>query len=147
MGNKAVQAGNLALLVLALAYLNGSRELTLWRGETPGGGFMPLLLGLALALIALALLVIDARGLSPILPEFQLRVPVGIFASIVTGMFLLPTFGFAITCGLLALACFRIYEPHSWRKDLLGSVGVGTAMALVFMVIMRLDLPRGFLGI
>lgn len=140
------QAGNLFLLLVAIGYLYEGRGLQLWRGDTPGGRFFPLLLGICLLVIAIALLIREGRQPAADSSALQWRVPTAVALTLGICMFILPIVGYGIGCALLVLACFRIYEPHSWRADFLGALAAGVALHLVFVVLLPLEMPTGVLG-
>ena len=142
-----VQLSHVVVLLIALGYLYEGRRLDLWREAIPGPGFMPLLLGIALAAISILLFVQEfRRSPSSSGPEFFLRMPAWITAGMIAYILLLPILGYGLCNFLLMLLCLRLYEPHGWKADLFGSAGTSIALYLVFVWLLRIDLPLGFLG-
>lgn len=140
-----VQLSHVAVLLIALGYLYEGRRLDLWRGEIPGPGFMPTLLGVSLAAISILLFIQEIRRRPPTSgPDFVLRIPALVTAGMIAYIFLLPILGYGICNFLLMLLCLRLYEPHSWRADLFASSGFSIALYLVFVLLLRIDLPLGF---
>ncbi len=147
MISKAERVAGLVLLLIASGYLYAGRDMDWWRGQTVGPRLFPFLLGVSLATVAFLILVATFRGQpKSSAPIFGQRLPMLVTLCTAAYIWLLPVVGYAIANTALMLTCLRLYDPHRWWIDALGAAGVTLALYLVFVVILRLQLPLGMLG-
>ena len=121
---------------------------------TPGPGFMPFWVGVALAVLSI-LLLLDTFTRKPskqddkkILPEKHALARVAIILLLLFGVrFSMSILGFPLTLAVFAAAILAVLE----RYGILKSIGYGIAYAAVtwfiFEYILAMGFPKGFLGI
>jgi len=121
---------------------------------TPGPGFMPFWVGVALAVLSTCLL-LDTFKRKPsklddkkILPERHALTRVATILLLLFGVrFSMNILGFPLTLALFTAAILSILE----RYNLFKSIGIGIAYAavtwFVFEYILAMGFPKGFLGI
>lgn len=131
-----------------------SRKFTFMEQFTPGPGFMPFWVGVALALLSCYLL-FDTFRRAPskqddkkVLPEWHALTRVATILLLLFGVrFSMNLLGFPLTLAVFTAAILSILERYS----LLKSVGYGIAYAAVtwfiFEYLLTMGFPKGFLGI
>jgi putative tricarboxylic transport membrane protein len=141
-------------LGLALwSYLESTR-LTYMTEFTPGPGFFPFWVGVALALLSCYLIVDtyrrkpDKKDDKKILPEKHMLYRVGfIMLMLVVVRYTMDLLGFPLTLALFTTAILLLLEHYSIIK----SVGYGIAYAgvtwFIFEYMLSMGFPKGFLGI
>lgn len=145
-------SGVLALL-LGIIYLIEAFRLPLWTpGGNPGGGFLPVLLGIAL--IGLSLLFLmktlkeGSKNIQKIGPlDYTVFVkPFLVTLSLIIYLFLLPFLGFLLSSFIMIFFLLWILDPSSATRMKILRVGgvsgiVVAAFWLVFIQILQLQLP------
>jgi putative tricarboxylic transport membrane protein len=141
-------------LGLALwSYLESTR-LTYMTEFTPGPGFFPFWVGVALAFLSVYLIIdsyIRKRGKNDdkkILPEKHMLYRVGfIMLMLVVVRYTMNLLGFPLTLAIFTAAILLLLEHYSVVK----SVGYGIAYSAVtwfiFQYMLSMGFPKGFLGI
>jgi putative tricarboxylic transport membrane protein len=145
-GRERVAAAVLLLVGLAGAF--EARRLSIGEVARPGPGFFPFYLGLALAVVALALLARSlarrARAAPPPGGERLRRgKAAGTLLAGVAYAFLLEPLGFLATTFLLLLFLFTVIEPKRWTTALALSALPALAMWIVFKLWLGVQLPGG----
>jgi putative tricarboxylic transport membrane protein len=141
-------------LVLGLAVLWGSVRLKLGSLVNPGPGLMPFILGAGLTICSLFILIQT--------PLLKLRKKKGPRQSIWTDVdfkkiilvvgcllgytFMLEKVGFALTTFLILTILFKAVGSQKWPRVLIASISTVVISYLVFIVILKVELPAGFLG-
>ncbi|MFB3817917.1 MAG: tripartite tricarboxylate transporter TctB family protein [Candidatus Methylomirabilales bacterium] len=131
-----------------------STKFTYMARFTPGPGFMPFWVAVALALLSCYLIYDSirreprARDEKKILPEARALRRVATILLLLFGVkFSMNVLGFPLTLALFAAAILAVLERYS----LLKSIGYGIAYALVtwliFEYILAMGFPKGFLGL
>jgi putative tricarboxylic transport membrane protein len=138
---------SLILLLLAVFILVESRRYSLGTIGYPGPGFLPMLLGIAIGLMALALFIVS-RTRTPSRksswPDREGFIKVGaIFAGVLLFAFFIDVSGYLLNTFLLFVLLLRPVGRQSWSLTLLVSfVGV-LASYLLFDLWLKVQLPRG----
>jgi Tripartite tricarboxylate transporter TctB family len=140
----SVDKGELALAlvfaVLAVLWIAKGATMPLWQGFAPDSGFLPLLYGVLLFVLAAAVLVqlLAARHARP---GEAIRKPLVILGALVATVAALPLAGFAISVFALLLFLYAAVE----RLPLVHSVVVSSAttgvLYLVFKTWLGVPLP------
>ena len=150
---KTFLVSDLFWIGIAAAICYGGIKLGFGSFHSPHAGFMPVLSGLVLGLLALADLI---SGLANHWKED--KEDREIWANISWGKLLLTvallfvytilfsTLGFTISTILLLLFLFRVMEPKPWWVVAVSSVACTGLFYLAFKVGLDSQLPRGFLG-
>jgi MFS family permease len=135
-----------ALVVVALgaAALVGSMSLGPGSANRPGSGTWPLLIGIVLVLLGIALVVTagsttDAERFA----EPSRLVLVGVLTMVVF-VALIGVIGFEIPAALLAFVWLRFLGQESWRSSILTSLAVVAAFYLVFVAALSVPIPHLF---
>ena len=146
---RAEKVTSLLLILLAVFIGFESRKYPLGTIDNPGPGFFPLLLGIAMAAMAIALAVRAWRnGTAEVHPPFW-PVKEGFFkvslAFIVILLFtaLLEITGYMINIFLLFLILLRPIGRQKWRWSISISVGAALVSYLLFDKWLMIPLPRG----
>ena len=118
----------------------------------PGPGFFPFSLGFVMGILALIVLIQsmgkrreERERTGPKAP-FRWWNIVIILIALVAYAFFLETMGFLISTFLLITLLLKVVEPQPWRTALLGGLITAIASTLVFNVLLRAQIPTGFLG-
>jgi hypothetical protein len=131
------------LLAFVAFYTAAGWSLDTWAKNAPGPGFMPRLLALVLAVLAI-LIWVQAKP-SPESHEevesYSKREPLIIFLLVLAYVFVMPQLGFPLSNLLLVVALRRMVEPSSWRADLAGAIGAVVIIHLVFVQMLALQFP------
>ena len=148
---RADQVTGLLLLVLGAGFAGGALQYPYWTPTGPGSGFLPLWLGLAMAVLALALLVGATRATEPgpsWLPGRRglVRLVVVVAATALFVAFM-NVVGMALGTVIFLVVLLRFLEGHGWGVTLLVAVGTAAANWLVFSRWLRVPFPAGVLGI
>ena len=146
---------SLVWLGLGLLFMIASLREGLFRKGIPGPGFLPSIT--ALALIVLPLMVFlpavnrkkEERGkkIENIFPEkdsFK-KVSLGLMALFLYGI-ALEYIGYIITTILFMVFTFRLMEREKWKGPLLFAISTAVISYLLFVVLLEVQLPGGFLG-
>lgn len=146
VGRERVAAA--ALLLVGLAGAFEARRLSIGEVSRPGPGFFPFYLGLALAVVALALLARSLARRAPAAPppggeRLRRGKAAGTLLAGVAYAFLLEPLGFLVTTFLLLLFLFTVIEPKRWTTALALSVLPALAMWIVFKLWLGVQLPGG----
>jgi len=138
--------------LVALVIIWQALDLKLGNYRTPGPGFIPLSVGLGMALLSLVVMgrvILFASG-----PGLTLKVSRNAFKKLglVMGALLLYALlfqylGFPLTTFLLLLLLFKGGDPQSWLKPTLLAGGATIFAYFLFSVLLSCELPRGILGI
>ncbi len=145
-------SGCLALL-LAIIYLIEAFRLPLWTaGGNPGGGFLPVVLGIALIALSLLFLVKTLKEGSKNSQEIRpldytvFFKPFLVILALVVYLFLLPSLGFLLSSFILIFFLLWVLDPSSATRRKVIWVGVVSSLVvaafwLVFIQILQLQLP------
>ena len=143
----AIRIAALILLLFAAGFLLEARRYAFGAPNSPGPGFLPLILGVAFALLALFLLVRPGRLPDEVLPPDRaatVRIVVTI-AFLGIAIALLDRLGFLVTATLLMLGLLLVLDRRPIRDLLLAPIST-VAVYLVFKVWLRVPLPAGVLS-
>ena len=147
---RADRISGVVLLIFGAGFAGGGYQYPYWTPTGPGSGFLPFWLGLAMAVLAAALLVGAARRPDPgeaWLPEGRGLVKlITIVIATVAFVWLLPVLGMTLATFLFLVGILRFLERHSW----VATVGVALATSavnwLVFIRWLNVPFPIGILG-
>jgi len=138
------------LLVFGIGFAVGARRYPYWTPNGPGSGFLPLWLGLTMAVLAAALLVGATRRTDPggaWLPRGRAftRLIVVVVATVLF-IWLMPWLGMTLGTFLFLVALLRFLEGHGWGTTLGVAVATATVNWVVFMHWLKVPFPIGVLG-
>ena len=129
-----------------------SYRINLGSFRSPGPGFLPFGSGLILAGLALFILIRSLRrrvGERRAFWEERARWPKVALALVIILIYglLLETLGFLLTTFVTMAFLFKAIEPQRWRTVLLGAFLSALGSHLIFQVWLKVELPKGFLGL
>jgi putative tricarboxylic transport membrane protein len=147
---RADQVSGALLLVFGIGFAVGARRYPYWTPNGPGSGFLPLWLGLTMAVLAAALLVGATLRADPggaWLPGGRAFTRlIVVVAATALFIWLMPWLGMTLGTFLFLVALLRFLEGHEWGTTLGVAVATATVNWLVFMYWLSVPFPIGVLG-
>ena len=152
--NKWQRIGGYVILAYAVGFVYQSLTISLGPPGEPGPGFLGFILGLAMICSAVALIFAnrgpgpgeDASGRSSLWEAGSWIKPLGAVAALAGFTALISILGTIITSVLFFLFWVKILERKSWlMAGLVAVLGTGT-FYLLFSILLRVQLPQGFLA-
>jgi len=132
----------LALVFLALGGLWTAKGagMPLWEGFAPDSGFLPLIYGVLLSALALAVLaqVLMAKAVPA---GESIRKPLVVLAALTAAVTALPWVGFAISVFALLLFLYGIVERLPWLSATVVSAATTGVLYLIFKTWLGVPLP------
>jgi hypothetical protein len=119
----------------------------------PGPGLYPLVLGILLILLSLLLFVQAIKSSPAIKKVLPFSLPGGwkkvayTVLILLLATFFFETIGYLLTFFLLIMLLMRGAAPQGWKKILLVAIFSALGIYLVFVLLLKQPLPRGFLRI
>lgn len=150
MSQRIDRAAGVALAALGALVVWTARGFPAVPGQKVGAGFLPMLIGVGLALCGLLLALRRARAAASGDPPGEAAPPVRygaalvVLASLVGYVLLAERLGFLVVAPLMVLAGCRAFGTR-WRAALLWSVGGSLVVHLAFYKLLRVPLPWGVL--
>lgn len=132
----------LALVFVAVAVVwivRAATVLPLWDGFAPEAGFLPLIYGSLLALLAGVVFVHELRRPAP--PADNLRKPFIVVGALALAVLALPYAHFAPSVFLLLLFLYAVVERLPLLPSVLASAGTTGTLYLVFRTWLGVPLP------
>ncbi len=136
------------VLILGLAVIFFSSQLTYYSEYGPGPGFLPLWLGVALIGCAIFVIVNVVKKHDKIGTFFKPRTKLGLHVLIIIFItfLLLPFLGFSIGLALFVGIAMRIMGRHRWVSCSLTTVVTAICIHLIFVSWLTIPLPQGLIG-
>jgi putative tricarboxylic transport membrane protein len=140
-----------ALILLAAWFVAIGRRFPYWHPDTgPGSGFLPVWLGLALAVLAV-LLFLNAGGETPgvtwVPGRVALRRLALILGASVVFVVVMDAVGMIVGTALFLVFVLRVVERYRWTTVVGVAVAAAAANYVVFTYWLRVPFPTGFLGL
>jgi hypothetical protein len=148
--------------ILALFWVLLGMTIAVWSAtfpfgnlEDPGPAYFPTALGLIIAVMGVLLLLRGRKAketdaLKPLDPPISHRAAARRVVFYLGGMTvsaaLLEVLGFVLTMFLMILFMMRTISPQRWKKALFYSLISALGSLVVFRVLLKTQLPGGFLG-
>jgi putative tricarboxylic transport membrane protein len=134
-----------ALLLTGLFFAWQSVSMSFGDFGVPGPGFFPFALGIALCVIAVAILIETARAPDAAAPPVELghRDVVVVFAALVGVTLGFERLGAYVSLGLFMAALLVVVAHVHWTRALLAAVVTAVAVWLVFKLALGVQLPAG----
>ena len=132
----------LALFFVAIGGLWIARAVRMpkWEGFAPDSGFLPLIYGVLLTVLAAAALIQCALA-QPSAESQDVRKPLLVLAALIAAVAALPLVGFAICVFLLLLFLYGFVERLPWLNAIVVSAATTGALYLVFRTWLGVPLP------
>lgn len=140
--------GGVFVLILGLAVVFFSSQLTYYSEFGPGPGFLPLWVGIIITACAVYVIVDLLKKHGGTGEFFKLRTRLGfqIFIAIIITFLLLPVVGFAIGLALFIGVTMRMMGKHHWALCSLTTVVTAIGIHFVFVSWLTIPLPQGLIG-
>ena len=149
----AERIGGLFWLAVGLGSIFGSIQLGVGTFRNPGSGFLSLLAGFFICLMALIVLFqsffLKPGGqakLSALWQGTRWRRPLTISILLVVYILLLETTGFLLTSLFTLLIMFKGIEKLAWRRSLILAIAISAIAFVLFNHVLKATLPRGIFG-
>jgi uncharacterized BrkB/YihY/UPF0761 family membrane protein len=115
-------------------------RMPLWEGFAPDSGFLPLIYGVLLTVLALAAMgqVLIAGGAAP---TEEFRKPLLVLVILIATVSALPVAGFVISVFALLFLLYAVVERRPWPTAALVSAATAGTLYLVFKVWLSVPLP------
>jgi putative tricarboxylic transport membrane protein len=140
--------GGVVVLILGLAVIFFSSQLSYYSEYGPGPGFLPLWLGVVLIGCAIFVIMNVLKKHDKIGSFFKPRTKLGLHVLIIifiTFLFL-PFLGFSIGLALFVGITMRIMGRHRWVSCSLTAVVTAICIHLIFISWLTIPLPQGLIG-
>jgi putative tricarboxylic transport membrane protein len=142
-------AVGILLLILSISVISASRDLVYDVEFSPGAGFFPVWLGIALLILSL-ILILNSTILKFYLTEDNplpgktavLRV-ILILGSLLVGILLLEPIGFLVTMFFFVAFLLIFLEKYRWYSGALISAVMVSAVYGIFKIWLNVNLPLG----
>lgn len=149
---RADQITGVVLLVFSLAVIQGGWRMPPSNTFGPGAGFLPICLGVLMALLSSLLLVNASRepreapGRSPF-PDRKALVAIAVsVGSLAAYNVLIEPLGFLLSTALLSAFLLGVVERERWLTTALVAVANAVGLYIVFQVLLGVSLPKNLLG-
>lgn len=113
-----------------------------WENNTPGGGFLPAIGGIILAIASLNIIIVNNNKHTPI----TTNVILAILASMIM-VFLIEYLGMILILALFMIAWLKLVEKYSLLRSFMYGGTTTIIIYLVFKVALNVPLPEGIFGI
>lgn len=141
-------------IILGIAVAIGSYRLKLGNLANPGPGLMPFLLGIALLVCSFPVLIHSFLKMMRkteqeekiIWSEIDFKKLVIVLTSLIGYAVILEKIGFVTTTFLLLSILFKTVDSQKWFSVLIASILTVIITYFLFVVILKVELPSGFLG-
>ena len=143
---RADRVSSLVLVVFALLAVNEARKLRLGTLTSPGPGFVPLCLAVALTLVALLLLwhaLREPATAAPPAEPGERWKPVASLVALAAYTFALEPLGFVLATAALLFFFFRVLDGQRLWMALASAVVVSVLSYLIFARALHVRLPEG----
>ena len=125
---------------IGVLWIAKGARMPLWEGFAPDSGFLPLIYGCLLAVLAAAAFVQVLLQRAPA-PADDLRKPLTVVAALAVAVAVLPYAGFALSVFALLLFHYAVVERLPKLSSFIASAGTTAALYLIFKVWLRVPLP------
>jgi putative tricarboxylic transport membrane protein len=116
----------------------------MWDGFAPASGFLPLVYGLLLTLLAIAATVVDVASTADDAEQARgSHRPLVVLLALSAGVAGIETAGFFASMFLAMLFLFRVAESHALIASIAASAGSALVLTLVFRTWLGVPLPAG----
>jgi len=137
----------LVFAVVGVVWIAGAFGYPFWEGFAPQAGFLPLLYGLLLTGLALAVLIAGMLGTETAHGGAPIGKPLVVLAALTAAVVGVEAAGFGVAVFLLLAFLFAIVERLPAMHSLLVAALTTTALIVIFRTWLGVPLPAGPLGI
>ena len=123
--------------------------------HAPQAGFLPLAASLCLGILSFLLLVTTRRGKDRLSQETEditfnlslIRKVLYVIVSLFLYAIFLNALGFILVSMILMAFMLRVIEPQKWHVVVLGTILIPIVAFVIFDYFLKVQLPKGFLGV
>jgi putative tricarboxylic transport membrane protein len=133
-----------AVIALGVATIAGSAALGVGTAREPRAGTWPLIVGIVLTVLGVALLAVVRRTADAERFSSASWLVLAALATMVGFVAAIEVIGFEIPAALLCFVWLRFLGRESWRMSILTSVGVVVGFYLVFVAALAVPIPHLF---
>ena len=150
---KAEMITGIVLLVLSGLVIWGADQMPPSSSFGPGAGFLPLWLGILLAVLATILFVTawrrqatekDAQSVFP--GKQALFAIAAVLVGLAVYIFLIETLGYLVDTFLLIVFLMKAVEREKWPLTLIIAVATTAALFITFQILLKITLPSNMFG-
>lgn len=140
--------GGVFVLILGLAVVFFSLQLTYYSEFGPGPGFLPLWVGIIISACAIYVVIdlLRKQGGREVFFKLRTRLGLQIFITIIITFLLLPLLGFAIGLAFFIGVTMRMMGKHRWVPCALTAIITAIGIHFIFISWLTIPLPRGLIG-
>ncbi len=149
----ADRVGSIFWLAVGLVSAYGALQLGFGNWHEPGSGFLPFLAACFVTFMAFVIFVQSfmrgrrlEKDVSALWENVNWRRPLSIAIIVLVYIFVLERLGFLLTNFLLLFFLFKKVEKFTWTKAVIYPALTVAVSYVLFHVILKSTLPRGFLG-
>jgi putative tricarboxylic transport membrane protein len=150
MSFRALPIVSLCFLLLGIAYLADNSKLPLGSAAKPGAGLFPLLVGISLLGLSLALFIwsLEEKGISekdqePFPEGNDRRRVLAVAVALALFALLLNPMGYGLCSAALMAAILRLLGLRSWGRIILISIVAAAVSYYLFDFLLGVPLPKG----
>ena len=150
MSLRALPIVSLSFLILGIAYLADNSRLPMGSAAKPGAGLFPLLVGISLLGLSLALFIwslkgkgISAKDQEPFPEGKDRRRVLAVAVTLALFALLFNPLGYGLCSAALMAAILRLLGLRSWGRILLISIGTAAVSYYLFDFLLGVPLPKG----
>ncbi len=151
--NTYEQVFNLVWILLGIGICLHSLGLKLWVSSNPGSGLIPFLAGFIMGMVGLVRLVWKWRERSPQhtggkffdSPACRNRIFYVLIGFVAMAIFL-PKLGFLLTSVIVTYFLLYVIEPQKFIKGFGIAIIACLFVYFLFVILLQVNLPKGFLG-
>jgi len=139
------------ILLLSILTCIGATRLQIGSFSAPGSGFFPFALGVVMGCLSFGLLLKTGfereivRGKEPFCGFRGIKVLFLLFSLVLYGFFV-ERIGYTLTTFLLFIFLLRGINPQKWYVVIGGALFASLGSYAMFQLALKVQLPRGFLG-
>ncbi len=149
---RADQMTSIITFLISVVLIWGASKMTYRLEYSPAAGFFPLWLGIALAILSIALFLRTLLGSKegkeePFLPKKEGRIRILVYlASLTLCTLLIGKLGFVVTCFLFTAFTLSYHGKYGLKKAVVTASLMVVSLYALFNLALEVPLPKGFLG-
>ena len=144
---KTIIITNIIWVIISILVVVQSWILGLGNFQTPGVGFLPFYCSILMGGCSVISLIHTCKGTVVPLKEGLISMKVVIVLSV---LFIyavtITTIGFILGTFILLIIVFHVVSPRNWKLLFLGPMITVTVVYILFVVMLKTQLPKGILG-
>jgi putative tricarboxylic transport membrane protein len=150
---KADVITGIVLLILASGVISGAWQMPQSATFGPGAGFLPLWIGVILAILAMILLIsawtrqpTGKDAVSPFPGRKPLLSIIGVLGGLAVYILLIEILGFLVDTFLYVTFLLGVVEHERWQRTVSVALFTTVGLYVVFQVLLTISLPKNIFG-